>query len=157
MAQQPDIQYISFYMDGSAAKKLQRQTLRRAEAPSPRYRKASRRVIRIDPVAIVGIAASLVMLAAMLVGLGQYESYMQKSAQMSQYIDQLQQENAQLQKTYDEGYDLENIREIAEAVGMVPAESVEHFRVDVQLPVPEPQPEPTLWESAMAFLAGLFA
>ncbi len=157
MAQQPDIQYISFYMDGSTAKKLERRVLHDAQAPIPRYRKAARKVISIDPVAIVGIAASVIMLVAMLVGLGQYESYVQKSAQMSQYIDQLQQENAQLQKTYDEGYDLEKIREIAEAVGMVPAENVEHIHVDVQLPEPEPQPEPTLWEKTMAFLAGLFA
>ncbi len=157
MALQPDIQYVSFYMDGSAAKKLERQTARKTKAPTPKYRKVQRRVVPIDPVAIVGVVISLVMLVAMFVGLGQYNTYKEQSAQMSAYIEQLQQENAQLQKTYDEGYDLEQIRQIAEAVGMVPAESVEHFQIQVQLPEAPVQPEPSFWESAAAFLAGLFA
>ncbi len=158
MALQPDIQYISFYMDGSAAKQLERRVMQKvAEAPKPKYRKAKRRVIGIDPIAIAGVAAAVVMLCAMLVGLGQYESYLESSAQMRAYIEQLQQENAQLQKTYEEGYDLEQIREIAEAVGMVPAESVEHYEIHVQLPEAPAEPEPTFWESAAAFLAGLFA
>ncbi len=157
MAKQPNIEYVSLYVDGNAAKKIQRPAATEAAAPKPKYRRAKYRVLKIDPVAIVGIIVSVVMLAAMIAGLQKYEDCLQRQQQMDMYLQQLVEENAQLQKTYDEGYDLEEIRKIAEAVGMVPADSVEQISIEVSLPEQPAEPEPTIWEAAITFLAGLFA
>ncbi len=157
MAQQQNIRYVSLYVDGSAAKKIQQPEVQKAAAPKPKYQRAKYRILRIDPVAVVGIVLSVVMLAAMVLGLQQYEDCLQRQQQMDVYLQQLQEENLQLEKTYEDGYDLEEIRKIAEAMGMVPAESVEQFSVEVNLPEQPAQPEPTLWETAITFLAGLFA
>ncbi len=156
MAMQPDIQYVSFYMDGSAAKKMEQQVMRRVQAPKPKCRKVKRRVVKVDPVAIAGIVLAVVMVVSMVAGFRQYRNCMEKNAQMSQYIQSLQQENAQLQETYDQGYDLEEVRKIAEAIGMVPRDSVENITIEVQVPQQEQQ-EMNFWEAATTFLAGLFA
>ncbi len=156
MAMQPDIQYVSFYMDGTAAKKLERKPQPKVQAPKPRYRKAKRKVVALEPVALLGILVAVVMLVSMISGVTEYQQCIQKQQQMQQYIERLQQENLQLQETYEAGYDLENIREIALAVGMVPAESVENITIDVQVPEQEER-EMSFWEAATTFLAGLFA
>ncbi len=157
MALQPDIQYVSFYMDGSTAKKMERQAVGSARAPRPRYHKTKRRVVRVDPVAIAGIAVAMVMLVAMLAGVVQYGNCLQRSQQMDQYIQQLQLQNGQLQQTYRDGYDLDEIRDIADALGMVPADTVEEIPIQVQVPQPEEPRELSFWENAAKFLAGLFA
>ncbi len=157
MALQPTIQYVSFYVDGSTAKKIERKVMPQAAAPTPKYRKVKRRVVRIDPVAIVGILASVIMLIAMIAGINRYQDCVLQQQQMSQYIQDLQKENIQLDQTYKEGYDLEEIREIAEAIGMVPSDQVEHITIDVQVPEKPVEPEPSFWEEVGTFLAGLFA
>ncbi len=157
MAKQPNIQYVSLYVDGNAAKKIQRPAAGEAAAPKPKYKRAKYRVLKIDPVAVVGIIVSIVMLAAMITGLRRYEDCLQRQQQMDMYLQQLVQENAQLQKTYDEGYDLEEIRKIAEAMGMVPADSVEQISVEVRLPEQPAEPDPGFLETVITFLAGLFA
>ncbi len=156
MAMQPDIQYISFYMDGSAAKKMEQQLLHPAAAPKPKQRKVKRRVVTIDPVAVLGLVVAVVMLITMGSGIARYRQSLQTQQEMRQYILALQQENIQLQQTYEAGYDLEEIRQIAEAVGMVPAQEVEHISIPVTLPRQD-QAEPSFWEKVSAFVAGLFA
>ncbi len=156
MAMQPDIQYVSFYMDGTAAKKLDRQAAPKAAAPKPKKRKLKCRVIKVDPVALLGIVLAAVMLISMAAGVAEYQSCMEKQAQMHAYIGQLQQENAQLQQAYNEGYDLEQVRNIASAIGMVPAEEAEHIAIEVRIPQ-QPERELSFWEEATIFLAGLFA
>ncbi len=156
MAMQPDIQYVSFYVDGTAARKLDRAATRKVKAPKPKQRKVKRRVIKVDPVALIGLVAAVVMLISMGTGIARYRSCMDAQQQMGQYIEALQQENAQLQKTYDEGYDLEQVRSIASAIGMVPVEQAEHIVIDVQVPQQE-QRQLSFWEEATIFLAGLFA
>ncbi len=156
MAMQPDIQYVSFYMDGTAAKKLDRQPTHKVAAPKPKHRKLKRRVVKVDPVALLGIVIAVVMLISMASGLAEYRSCMEKQAQMSSYIEALQQENVQLQQTYEAGYDLENVRQIASAIGMVPVEEAEHISIEVYVPQ-QPEKELSFWEEATIFLAGLFA
>ncbi len=156
MAMQPDIQYISYYMDGTAAKKMEQQVMRKVQAPKPKSRKVRRRVVKVDPVALASILLAVVMFACLTVGFSYYQGCLDKNAQMGQYIEALQQENVQLQKTYDEGYDLEEIRQIAQAIGMVPRDCVENIRIDVQVPITQEQ-EMSFWEAATTFLASLFA
>ena len=156
MAVRTDIQYVQFYTDGSTARKLEknRQT---KHAATPKRRVVKRRVVAVDPVAIVGSLVAACMLVFLLVGFMQYRAVQVQSQQMSQYIETLQQENQQLQQTYKDGYDLDEIRDIAEALGMIPAGDANQIQIQVQIPQEEVVEEISLWESFTTFLAGLFA
>jgi hypothetical protein len=70
-------------------------------------------------------------------------------------VTALQEQNTQLQDTYDSGYDIEQVRQIALAMGMVSAEDVPHISVAVN--VPQEEAQPTAWENFCTFLTGLFA
>ncbi len=154
---QTSIQYISFYTDGSAAKKVEPKPVRKtvAAAPKPVVRQKKRPVIKVDPVAVAGIVFAFIMLITMASSLAEYRSCVEKNAQMSQYILSLQQENAQLQETYENGYDLDQIREIATAIGMVPVDQAQKITVEVH--IPEAEQQMSFWQSMAIFLAGLFA
>lgn len=158
MAMQPDIQYVPFcYVDGSAARKVQRQPQKKATAaPAPQRRRAKRKVIAVDPVAICGIVIAFVMLFMLLAGFAEYTALQEKNRQMQDYVTSLQLENTQLQQTFDSNIDLEYVEEVADALGMVPVENANQIQIQVQLPAEETQ-QLTLWESISTFLAGLFA
>lgn len=158
MALQPDIQYVPFhYVDGSTARKVERNTAPKAAAvPRPQPRRAKRRVVAVDLTAIFGIVVAVVMFCAMVAGVVEYNACLERNRQMSDYVASLQLENAQLQKTYRENMDLDYIREVAGVLGMVPAEDVEQIQIQVQIPQEETV-EMGFWESVTTFLAGLFA
>lgn len=155
MAVQADIRYVQYRVEGTAARKPERQS-DKGEQSVHKRRKAEHKVIRLDPVALAGIVLSAVVLVAMAVGLVQYRHGLQQRAQMSQHIAQLRQENAALEQQYREGYDLEEIRDIALAAGMIPSENASRVRVQVTQPE-QPQTEMTFWDSLTTFLAGIFA
>ncbi len=157
MAMSTDIRYISFYTDGSAAKKVERKPVYKpVAAPKPVVGSKKRILVRVDPVAVAGIVLAVVMFFSLISAFNQYNVWARKNAQMGQYILTLQQEQVQLRKTYEEGYDLAQIQQIAEAIGMVPIEQAQHITVDVHLPEVE-QGKSSLWEEITIFLAGLFA
>lgn len=160
MALQPDIQYVPFYyVEGTAARKVERRSepaKAAAPTPAPQRRRAKRKTVPVDPVAITGLLVVMVLLVSMLVGWAEFHIVENRNAQMSQYISELETENAQLQQQYQDGYDLDEIRQIADALGMVPSEQVEQITIDVQLPQEE-QTQMSFWESVTTFLAGLFA
>ena len=161
MALQPDIQYVPFYyVDGSTARKAERRTASQkvsAPVPAPQRRRAKRKTVAVDPVAIAGLLVVMVLLVSMVVGFVEYRAAQDRNAQMSQYITELETENAQLQQQYESGYDLDNIRDIAGVLGMVPAEDAEQITIDVQPPQQETEAQMNFWESFTTFLAGLFA
>lgn len=154
MAQRPDIQYIRFYTDGSAARKAAPVSYEKT-ASKPRAKKQKATVIYIDPLAMLGIVAAVVLLVMMVVGLVNFYSAQHQMQVMESYVQDLTQQNQQLQQDYKEGYDLEEIRKIAEALGMVPKEQQESIIINI--PAPEKTPEPTIWEKIGTFLSGLFA
>ncbi len=157
MAMQPDIQYVPFcYVDGSAARKVQRQPEKKSSASAPARRRAKRKVIAVDPVAICGTVLALVMLVMLLAGFAQYSACRERNLQMQNYLNSLQLQNAQLQQSYDSNIDLEYVERVADALGMVPAENANQIQIEVQLPAQETA-QLTLWESITTFLAGLFA
>lgn len=160
MALQPDIQYVPFhYVDGSTARKVERNrpSAKAVPAMAPQRRRSKRKTVAVDPVAVTGLLVLTVLLCAMAVGFFQYGASVKRNAQMQQYITELEAENAQLQQRYDEGYDLEDIQDIAGALGMVPADDAERIEIQVQLPQPQEQTQLSFWESFTTFLAGLFA
>lgn len=160
MALQPDIQYVPFYyVDGSTARKAERRTAPQkvsAPAPVPQRRRSKRKTVAVDPVAIAGLLVVMVLLVSMVVGFVEYRAAQDRNAQMSQYITELETENAQLQQQYESGYDLDNIRDIAGILGMVPAEDAEQIAIEVN-PAQQDEVQMGFWESITTFLAGLFA
>ncbi len=156
MARVNKVQYVNFYTAGSAAYKYEPTPLPgKKQATLPKMRRKKRIVIHVDPVAVLCVCLAVVLLVVMLTSLAEFFDARQQERQMAAYVQQLQQENATLQEEYRAGYDLEEIRDIALGMGMVPAEQVEHLRVELN--VPEVVEEPTAWENFCTFLAGLFA
>ena len=155
MARQADIQYVAYPIDGSAARKMEITPTRRNAAPVA-ARRAQRKVIAVDPVAVCGIVLAVMMLFAMVVGLVQYRHNLQQTQQMSARVQQLQQQNYQLQQTYQSGYDLEEIERIAMEAGMVPAEQMERVRIDMSAPEQD-QTRMSFWDTVTSILTGLFA
>lgn len=160
MALQPDIQYVPFYyVEGNTARKAERRAApaKAAPVPAPKRRRSRRKTVAIDPVAISGLLAVVVLLCAIMVSFVQYGLSAQRNARMSQYISQLESEQAQLQQQYEAGYDLDDIRDIAGALGMIPAEDAPQIQIDVTQPQQQEQTQLSFWESIATFLAGLFA
>lgn len=155
MARRTEVQYVQFYTAGSAAYKFEPTRVPKKKATLPKQRRAKKIRIFVDPVAIVGACLAIVMLVMMIAGLGQWNEARQQEAQLEAYVQQLQAQNVQLRSEYLEGYDPQEIYEIATAMGMIPAEQAQRVQVSVSAPVAEEQP--TAWENLCAFLTGLFA
>lgn len=158
MAMQPDIQYVPFcYVDGSAARKVQRQPAKKTATGSmPKRSRAKRKVIAVDPVAICGTVLAVVMLVMLLAGFAEYAACQERNLQMKDYLSSLQLENVQLQQNYESNVDLEYVERVADALGMVPMENANQIEIEVQIPQQEAV-QLTLWQSITTFLAGLFA
>lgn len=156
MALRADVQYVRYSVDGTAARKMQKNADTQRFTPIYKRRKTQHKVIAVDPVALAGIVLSAIVLIAMAVGLIQYQASLRQSRQMRAYVQQLEQENAKLEQTYQDGYDLEEIRKIAMEAGMIPAEQIEQVTVSACAPVQE-QTDMSFWDTLTTFLAGIFA
>ena len=158
MALQPDIRYVNLYaFDGSAARKVQRQPVKKAVVtPKAQPQRAKRKVIAVDPVALCGIVVAVVMMIMMFTAYAEYNACQDRNLRMEDYLSSLQLDNAQLQQNLDSQIDLEYIEEVAGAMGMVPSSDANQIQIEVQLPQ-EPTGELNLWQSITTFLSGLFA
>lgn len=156
MARKAEVRYVNFYTAGSAAYKYDPPLPQQhKEVKQARPRRQKKILIYVDPVATVGICLAVVMLIMMIVGLFQLGAAQKQANQMQAYVAQLEQRNAQLDAQYRAGYDLEEIRQIATAMGMIPMEQAQ--QVQISAAVPKMEEEPSAWESFCTFLAGLFA
>ena len=95
------------------------------------------------------------MLVVMVLGALQLQDDWADYRVMSNYLSKLNSDNAELMQEYRAGYDLEDIRVKAQALGMVPREELEERTVYVT--VPQPEPEMTWLEELQWFIDGLFA
>lgn len=148
--------YIQFYTPGSAAVKVQIQD-EQNWAPLPEPKPEKKILIPVDPVAILGFVVAVCMLILMTVGINQLNSARREVATLEAYVAQLTAENHTLEETYAAGYDLNEIRQQALDMGMVPVEEIPQTQIYVTMPRTETVAEPTVWEQTTAFLAGLFA
>ena len=157
MTRQPDIQYVQFSFDGTAARKLEtsRTEARQPQRVQNRRRQRKRKIIRIDPLALCAMVTAGVMLIVMAVGMLRLGSINQDAAKMEAYVSKLQTEQTQLQSEYRDSFDQEEIRQKALAIGLVPRQTGEQITISVQ--VPPVQEEQTVWDQIGTFLAGLFA
>ena len=154
MTQRTDIRYIQYYTDGSTARKIAPVAPLKT-IKLPKVKKQKRITVHLDPVAVLSIGMAIVMTVLIAVGMVQLNNARNEMQTMSTYVDTLRQENAQLQQSFSDGYDLGQIEQTALALGLVPIEQVRH--VSVTLPQIEKSVEPTSWERFVTFLAGLFA
>ncbi len=154
MARKPEIQYVRYYTDGSAARQVMPlSSVRKPLLPKPK--KIKRRNVYIDPVATLGIVVAVCMLVLMTVGIFQFRAAQQETADLERYVEQLTQENQLLEETYDASIDLAEVERSALALGMIPKEDAQH--VTIQLSAPPVEEPAGFWERVGAFLTGLFA
>ena len=99
--------------------------------------------------------AAFVLSIMLIVGLVQMNQAQQEAKIYKEYAMSLKQDNAQLRDTYADQYDLDEVRDIALTMGMIPVEQVEHMTM--QVVTPQVEQEPTAWESFWAFFLGMFA
>jgi hypothetical protein len=155
MARKPDIQYVRYYTDGSAARQLEVYSPRKNKTAAPRPKKQKGYVIYVDPLAVGGILLAAVMLVMMLVSSIRLVVARQELSDAQAYVTTLTQSNEQLRKTYDASYDLEEVEKSALALGMIPISQATTIYVDVE--EEEIVEEPTFWERVSMKLAELFA
>ena len=160
MAEKTKIQYInSFYTDGSAARKfelVQPRWEQRAELPEIQPKRKAKTVVRVDPLAYASIAVCVVMVVLMVLGTMRLVQIQQQEQALAAYVQTLAAENQSLEYTYRSGYDLEQIRQEALILGMIPAEEAEHITMRVDRLV-EDQAPVGIWEGFLAFFSGLLA
>lgn len=155
MARKPEVQYIRYYTDGSAARQPEWKPFKRSKTTLPEVRKEKVQVLYVQPLAVAGILLSAVLLVMLAVGCVQLHSARQELYAMEDYVAKLSWDNALRRSNYEASYDLETIRLSAEAMGMIPAEEARH--ITVQLPAVQAQAPDTVWTRLGDFLRGLFA
>ena len=148
--------YVQFYTPGSVACKVEiRQE--REWAPLPAAKPKPKKVIPVDPVAILGFMVAVGMLVLMAVGINHLNTTRQEVAVLEHYVAQLTEENQTLAKQYADGYDLEAIRVKATDMGMVPVEQIQATKIHVTMPQTIAEENVTVWNRVSTLLAGLFA
>lgn len=157
MASATQVQYIRFAVDGSAARKLEKAPAPYKQATLPRQRKATRKCIYIDPVAVFAIAVAVCMFIMMGVGLTRYTTQKKETAKMAAYVDQLRTENDQLEEAYYQSYDAEEVEHTALALGMVHKGQNQTIRLEVTPPAQQETTTVTLMDRIGNFLTNLFA
>jgi cell division protein FtsB len=159
MARQPDIQYVSYYTGGSAARKIELQPDKKknkAALPQrPRTRREKKTVIHVDPISVLAVLVAGFLLITMVVGMLRLGEVNAEVEAMDGYVTQLQQENVALRQEYEAGYDLKDVEQKALEMGLVPIEQVEH--VTIEIPEAPVEVELTFWEKVSAFFSELFA
>ena len=157
MTRKPEIQYVGqFYIHGSEAKVLApEKEQKKAKTILPLQYLEKIEKIYIDPVALVGIAVAVFMLVVMILGVMQMQDAWAEYDRMERLLDGLQAQNMELKQIYRSSYDLNDIREKAIAIGMVPMSEVE--TITVMVTAPKAAPARTFWDDVTWFISGLFA
>ena len=135
MTRYPNVQYVHFYTDGSAARKLEPVIpFKKNTVRIPAQKKSKRKVIYLDPVAVLSMAVALCLLVVMVLGVGRFYDAKAENDTMAAYVHYLQQENQRLTQEYVQSYDLNEVKQTAKALGMVPAQEIGSVAIDVSVP-----------------------
>ena len=156
MAQQLDVRYVNFYTAGSGALKVAPVIpLESLELPRRAKKKAKKLVLYVDPVAVAGIVMATVMTILLVVGFVQLSNARQEEIAMAAYVDSLQQQNQELVAEFEAGYDLNQVEEVAVALGMVPQEQLQ--KITVKTAESAETPELSRWNNFWTSFVDLFA
>ncbi len=154
MTNQIEIKYIDFSTDGNAARKI--APLSRKKAQLPNAKRKTRYVLTIDPLAMIGITLAVCMMIFMGIGMLRLQQAQEQNIQMAQYVESLSVKNAELREEFNTVCDLEQVKELALALGMIP--KLEAPQTGITMYIPQETVETlSLWEQIGIFLAGLFA
>lgn len=158
MARQPDVQYIQMYNHGSTARKLAlRPEVRKKKYQLPEQlpQKQQLRQAVLDPLSICAVAVACVMLVAMLIGMFRVAELSGRRQELEEYIGVLQEQRADLQKSYESAYDLDQVELRARQMGMISVEEAAHIQMgDAEL---ETQQGPGFGQRLQALFDELFA
>lgn len=157
MVQKPDIQYVTqFYTYGSEAKVLELKPAKKKKKFSlPKAQPQQKIRIQVDPIAWAGILIAVVMVVVMAVSVRSYLDVCAEYKAVTKQVIDLQNDNVLNRQNYAKLYNLDDIREKALALGMIPMEEAEVIAISPV--IPEPEPETTWWENISWFMKGLFA
>lgn len=156
MIDKPKIQYVrEFYNYGTEAKKLDFRSLRLPKSGLPLERLSTAETITLDPVAMVAIVAAIVLLIVIAAGITQIQDDWTEYDATAAYLSHLRAENAELALAYQESFELEEIANKAQGLGLVSLEEVKTMTVLVT--VAEPEPEPSWFDNVKTFWQGLWA
>ncbi len=154
MARKTEVRYVNFYTPGSVAYQYDPVPQPKKKVTLPKPRRQKKNLIRLDTTVVLSVCVAFVMLVAMVIGLVQLGVAQSQANQMERYVTLLQEKNEELDETYRAGFDPEEIRSIATAMGMIPVEQAQKIYITVPA---ESVEEPSLWENIYVFLTGLFA
>lgn len=155
MAQKPEIQYVGqFYVFGSEVPQPKPQP-KKAKIKRPAIHLERLQKIYVDPLAVCGVLAAIVMLSLLIVGAFHLRDTRAAYDRMKAQLTEVKRENAKLSHTYHTSYDLEEIRQQAEKQGMVDAEKADCFTVFFDLP--KEVKKPSAWDDFVWLLSGLFS
>ena len=153
MARKPDVQYIRYITDGSSARVVQ-PAKPKPKTRLPKIQLPKSPVIKLDPLAFAGMLVSVIMVVLMVVNCVQLSTIQQEANVLDDYVDYLMTENARLTDEYNKGYDLNDIREKALALGLVPVDQVQ--KITVNVPAPEFVTDTPEEQNVLTFLVSLF-
>ena len=157
MARSNEVQYIRYYSPGSAAEKVELPRIPRKQ-PKPKAAPAQKQtapVVRVDGLAAIGIVVAAVMLLCMLMGCVQVYNLNRQIQDLEVYVSQLELRQESLEADYAHGYDLEEIRQAAESMGLVPKDQVQH--VTIHIPETETVVEISWWDTVLNAIREFFA
>lgn len=155
MAMQPEVRYINAYVSGNVAVQPEKIPQKKSSVRLPKVKKQQKWLIPVDMVAVGGMLVAFVLGIMMIVSLVQMTQAQKEAKMMRQYALSLRQENQVMRDTYTAEFDLNEVQQIAQAMGMVPVEQVAH--VQIHLETPQIEEVPTAWENFWAFVVGMFA
>ena len=155
MAMQPEVRYINAYVSGNVAVQPEKIPQKKSSVRLPKAKKQQKWLIPVDMVAVGGMLVAFVLGIMMIVSLVQMTQAQKEAKMMRQYALSLRQENQVMRDTYTAEFDLNEVQQIAQAMGMVPVEQLAH--VQIHLEAPQVEEEPTAWENFWAFVVGMFA
>ena len=156
MNRKPDIQYVGqFYVPGSEARVLELKPKKvRKKTELPEVSPNETITVSIDLVAVFGLVVAVAMLLMLAVGVRQYEDACRLHEEMTNQVIALQNKNIALEQEYLAKIDMNEVREQAIALGMVPKEQAEVMKIKPV--VVQPEPEMTFLEELRWYFAGWF-
>lgn len=132
MVRYPSVQYIRYYTDGSAARKLEPITpVQKKTVQQPVQKKRKHLRLYWDPVACLSIVVAVCLLVMMVVGVAKVSAVKAQADEMAEYVRYLESENLRLTEEYSQSYDISEIRNTAVALGMIPVEQLGMENVDI--------------------------
>ena len=149
------VQYVRYNTYGNTARKLDQTPAVPKKAVLPKARKQKRKVIYVDPVAVLSIMVAFCMVLTMSIGIIQFAAARREAKQMESYVAALSSRNDTLSQQYSSGYDLTQIEKSALALGMVSRDQVQ--TVSIQVTTPQQVQTLTLWQRIGTFLTSIFA